>query len=98
MFRNIKIIDSYSFLAMALAEFPKTFGINELKKGFFPHKFNQPANQNYIGSYPSADYYQSEFFSVKKKKEFDQWYASVKDNLFDFQREFKDYCSSDVVY
>jgi len=29
MFRNIKIIDSYSFLAMALAEFPKTFGIND---------------------------------------------------------------------
>ena len=91
MFRNIKIIDSYSFLAMALAEFPKTFGINELKKGFFPHKFNQPTNQNYIGSYPSVDYYQSEFFSVKKKKEFDQWYESVKNNLFDFQKEFKDY-------
>ena len=63
--RQIKIIDSYSFLTMALAEFPKTFGINELKKGYFTHKFNIPNNQNHIGPYPSADNYQSEFLNVK---------------------------------
>ena len=62
--RQIKTINSYSFLAMALSEFSKTFWISELKKGFFPHKFNFPSNQNYIGTYPSADYYQSEYFNV----------------------------------
>ena len=46
---------------MELAEFLKTFGINEFKKGFFSHKFIIPNNQNYIGPYPSADNYQSEF-------------------------------------
>ena len=96
MHRQTKIIDSYSFLTMALSEFPKTFGINELKKGFFPHKFNLPINQNYIGTYPTADNYQSEFFNVKKKKEFDQWYNLVKDQVFDFKKEFEDYCWSDV--
>ena len=96
MHRQIKIIDSYSFLAMALSEFPKTFGISELKKGFFPHKFNLPINQNYIGTYPTADMYQSEFFNVKKKKEFDQWYDHVKNQVFDFKKEFEDYCWSDV--
>ena len=96
MHRQTKIIDSYSFLTMALSEFPKTFGISELKKGFFPHKFNLPGNQNYIGTYPPADNYQSEFFNVKKKKEFDQWYDSVKDQNFDFKKEFEDYCWSDV--
>ena len=94
--RQIKIIDSYSFLAMALSEFSKTFGISELKKGFFPHKFNLPCNQNYIGTYPSADYYQSEYFNVKKKKQFDEWYATVKNQKFDFKKEFEDYCWSDV--
>ena len=38
--RNVKIIDSLSFLPMALEKFPKTFDIKELKKGFFPHEFN----------------------------------------------------------
>ena len=81
---------------MALSEFSKTFGISELKKGFFPHKFNLPCNQNYIGTYPSADYYQSEYFNVKKKKQFDEWYATVKNQKFDFKKEFEDYCWSDV--
>ena len=52
---------------MAFSEFSKTLGISELKKGFFPHKFDLPLNQNYIGTYHSADYYQSEYFNVKKE-------------------------------
>ena len=51
-FLNIKIIDSFNFIPMGLSKFPKTFGINELKKGYFPHLFNKPENQNYIGPYP----------------------------------------------
>ena len=27
---------------------------------------NRPSNQNYIGTYPSAEYYESDFFKVKK--------------------------------
>ena len=71
MHRQIKIIDSYSFVAMALSEFTKTFGISELKKGFFPHKFNTVENQEYVGNYPSKEYYQSEYFKKSKKAEFD---------------------------
>ena len=37
---NIKFIDSMNFFPMALSNFPKTFGLNEMKKGFFPHFFN----------------------------------------------------------
>jgi len=32
----IKIIDSHNFMASALSAFPKTFGLNELKKGYYP--------------------------------------------------------------
>ena len=96
MHLQIKIIDSYSFLHMALSEFSKTFGITEFKKGFFPFKFNLPSNQNYIGTYSSAEYFESDFFKVKKKKEFDQWYTTVKCQKFDFKKEFVDYFWSDV--
>ena len=34
---TIKFIDSLSFFQMPLSAFPKTFGLTELKKGFFPH-------------------------------------------------------------
>ncbi|CAH3167987.1 unnamed protein product [Pocillopora meandrina] len=44
---NIKFIDSMNFFPMALANFPKTFGLNELKKGFFPHFFNTQEHQIY---------------------------------------------------
>ena len=39
---------------MSLANFPKTFGLNELSKGYFPHYFNTDANQNYEGPLPDV--------------------------------------------
>ncbi|GBM55080.1 hypothetical protein AVEN_258617-1, partial [Araneus ventricosus] len=36
---NIKIIDSFNFLPMALSKLPSCFGLSELKKGFFPHLY-----------------------------------------------------------
>ena len=49
---KIKFIDSLSFIPMRLADFPKTFGLNELAKGYFPHLFKKTENQNYIGPLP----------------------------------------------
>ena len=37
---SIRFIDSLNFLQMPLKSFPKTFGMIELKKGYFPHYFN----------------------------------------------------------
>ena len=72
-FRSIKIIDSAVFLPIPLEKFPKTFDIHELKKGFFPHIFNKPENYNYVGVYPEQKYYKPEFFTVKKKSDFEAW-------------------------
>jgi hypothetical protein len=38
---KLKIIDSMNFVAQPLSSFPKTFGLTELKKGYFPHYFNK---------------------------------------------------------
>jgi hypothetical protein len=54
---NIRFIDSISFTLMPLRDFPKTFGLTELAKGHFPHKFNTDENQNYIGPYPAKEFY-----------------------------------------
>ena len=87
-FNNIKYIDSYSFIPMALANFPKTFGMTELKKGFFPHKFNTPENQNYKGAIPGKVYNQSDYFSQLKKKEFNIWYESQQIKFLTLNKSF----------
>ena len=69
-FMSIKIIDSINFIPMALAKMPKTFGLVELKKGYFPHFFNTPDNQAYVGEYPSPSFYGAEYMSVNENEIF----------------------------
>lgn len=95
-YRNVKIIDSYSFIPIPLSDFPSAFGISEEKKGFFPHLFNKKENQSYVGQYPSEEFYGCEYFKEERLREFKNWYSSVKNNVFDFQKEIKEYCWSDV--
>ena len=39
---NKKFLDSYLFISLPLAAFPKCFGISELRKGYFPHHLTSP--------------------------------------------------------
>ena len=41
---DIRFIDSLNFIPMSLVKFPKTFGQDELCKGYFPHRFNKDEN------------------------------------------------------
>ena len=66
--------DSLCFLPFSLASFPTTLGIEELCKGFFPHKFNTVENQDYEGPMPPRDTYDPDGMSAKKKAEFKRWY------------------------
>ena len=63
--------DSLCFLPFSLASFPSTFGLTELKKGFFPHLFNTMANQDYVGPMPPMDTYDPNGMSPKKKTKFE---------------------------
>ena len=95
---NVKFIDSRNFFPMALSNFPKTFGIDELKKGFFPHFFNTQQNQIYVGYMPDKSYYDPDGMSTACKDEFHKWYdEKVSERyIFNFQRELLTYCQSDV--
>ena len=93
---NIRFIDSISFTMQPLRDFPKTFGLVELAKGYFPHKYNTDENQNYVGKYPDKKYYGYECMTKNDREKFNKWYETTKDQVFNFKDEMFKYCKSDV--
>ena len=93
---RLRFIDSLSFFQMPLSAFPKTFGLTELCKGYFPHKFNLPDYQTYVGPVPALDYYMPETMSPEGKQALETWHQQQRDKVFDFQKELVAYCKSDV--
>ena len=94
---NIRLLDSLNFLPMPLAQLPKSFGLEELKKGFFPHFFNTPDNQeDILLNLPDMKYYDPDSMSKERRKEFMEWYEIHKHDTFYFQKEMQEYCISDV--
>ena len=91
--------DSLCFLPIPLASFAETFNLTQLKKGFFPHEFNLPHHQSYVGQIPALEFFDPEGMSEKKKKELEEWHADqVRRNVkYDFQQEMEAYCRSDVA-
>ncbi|XP_048240234.1 uncharacterized protein LOC125373278 [Haliotis rufescens] len=90
--------DSLNFIPYPLKAFPKSFGPNELKKGYIPHFFNTEANQTYRGPYPPAVMYDPDGMSPTERTAFLQWHTQeVQEGaLFDLQEELLAYCQSDV--
>ena len=95
----VKFIDSLCFIPMPLASFPSTFNLTELKKGFFPHLFNSPSNQNYVGRIPDLEFYDPDGMMAEKKEELVKWHEEqVARNIeFNFKEEMVEYCKSDVA-
>ena len=93
---RLRFIDSLSFFQMPLSAFPKTFGLTELCKGYFPHKFNHPDHQTYVGPVPALDYYMPETLAPKDRQALETWHQQQRDKVFDFQKELVAYCQSDV--
>ena len=93
---RLRFIDSLSFFQMPLSAFPKTFGLTEGCKGYFPHKFNHPDHQTYVGPVPALDYYMPETLSPEGRQALETWHQQQRDKVFDFQKELVKYCQSDV--
>ena len=87
-----------NFIPMRLADFPRTFGIDELAKGYFPHLFNRKENEGYVGPIPPSPYYNPDGMSPTAKEAFLQWHTRLKDAdyVFNFWEEILAYCRSDV--
>ena len=95
---NIKVIDSLNFFPFPLSALPKLFGINELKKGYFPHKMNLLRNQTYVGPYPNLELYGCDSMNEVNRSAFLKWHREKIENncVFDFAQEMLNYCRSDV--
>lgn len=95
---RIRFIDSLNFLQMPLKAFPKTFGLDELKKGYFPHYFNKECHKNYKGNIPSKKHYGYNQMKSDEREKFLKWYEERVNNnyVFDFNKELIEYCRSDV--
>ena len=50
---KIRFIDSINFVQDKLAKFPETFGLTEMKKGYFPHFFNVPKTKITLDKFPT---------------------------------------------
>uniref|UniRef100_A0A1I8G1X0 DNA-directed DNA polymerase n=1 Tax=Macrostomum lignano TaxID=282301 RepID=A0A1I8G1X0_9PLAT len=90
---KITFKDSLNFIPIGLAQFPKALGLGtQLTKGDFPHVFNQPQNW---GPYCSIDMY-----GGKKNKQHDSiadWLAKQEGQVFNFNKEYLDYCLQDTL-
>ncbi|XP_076840662.1 uncharacterized protein LOC143485207 isoform X1 [Brachyhypopomus gauderio] len=93
---NQRFIDSLCFLPMRLAAMPRAMGFATEIKGHFPHRFNIPENQGYVGPYPAPEFYDVDYMLRKDRDEFYRWYETVKDGVFDFAKEIELYCVNDV--
>lgn len=95
---GIKFIDSLNFFPMFLASFPKTFGLKEEAKGFFPHFFNIPTLQQYVGAMPDQHYYDPDGMKPERRSEFERWYQEqvASHRVFNLQAELLKYCQSDA--
>ena len=96
---GIKLKDSLNFLPMKLASIPKAFGFKELKKGYFPHYFNCPANEEYNGIIPDHHYYGTSSMKPEDRIKFFEWYNPLKEakQQFNLKKERWEYCNSDVA-
>ena len=95
---HLKFIDSLNYMHMSLSALPKAYGLSNIKKGTFPHLFNTPENENYVGEMPPLDTYSPDTMSAKDREEFLNWYGEkvAQGYQFDFQKEIIKYCKQDV--
>ena len=82
---KIRCIDSLAFFLCRLSDLSDTYSI-DTKKGYFPHKFNIPENQNYVGPMPDIEMYGPKNMYPTECKVFVKWYRSVKNETFDFKQ------------
>ena len=79
---TLRIIDSCNFIPAPLSSFPKTFGLTEMKKGYFPYLFNTRVNENYVGPCPAVENYNPDQMKPAQRKAFLMSYEEQKNKIF----------------
>lgn len=97
-FRNLKFIDSINFLCAPLSKLPSMLNIENIAKGYFPHLFNRPENQDYVGKIPDLEYYTPDDMMASARSQLIEWHNArvAEDYVFNFKHEILYYCKLDV--
>ena len=105
---DVTFKDSLCFIPSALRDMPNNFGVEELRKGFFPHKLmtveymKQSSLSNFKVMKPSQDFFPGDFRVGKagreEKKELDIFLKGFYegDNVWDLKKDAIEYCISDT--
>ena len=91
---RIRFIDSLSFFQMPLSAFPKTFGLTELRKGYFLTNSTCPkTKRTWDPSRPSTTTCPKPC-PPKARQALETWHKEQRDKevVFDFQKELVAYC------
>lgn len=78
--KTVTFKDTCKYVVCSLDAWAKQFGLSSLK-GFFPHGFNTPENQNHVGPLPAEEFFETKFMTEKRYAEFKKWYE-IKKNHF----------------
>lgn len=84
--QTVQFLDFMAFVPGSLRSIGKSFGL-PICKGDFPHMFSVPENQNYIGSIPSMEDEEKDYFGMLHKRtkeeqeELRKWYEKEKETV-----------------
>lgn len=94
---NIRFVDSYRLIPLPLRSFPATFGLKELKKGYFPYRFLTEETRTYYGPLPDIKWFDFDKLKPKDHKAALQWYNENKGKDIHLMDLCWEYCESDVL-
>lgn len=100
---NVTILDSYRYFQCALKHLPKSFDLQGVEKGHFPHLFNKLENADYEGDLPDQMFFGTEFMKEGDFEKFESWWREEDEKirtgelpLWNLKAELLKYCRDDV--
>ena len=76
---HLRFVDSFNFMTMPLKNMPATFGLCELKKGYFAHLFNTEEHQKLSWSHATDTGLPFGSHEETEQSTFRLWYKHQKD-------------------
>ena len=80
---------------------PKSLGLKEMRKGYFPHLYNTQEMNNleglkFLPHLPPIKFYNVNNMNIEKREQFLIWNENNTHKCLDFYKELLKYCRSDV--
>nr|CAD2207804.1 unnamed protein product [Meloidogyne enterolobii] len=95
----ISFRDSFNWMMLKLEQLPKALAleIDEGGKSFFPHGWNFNKNMNIcLDGLPERQYYYPDSMGKERRKLFEEWYCTNKNESFCLREKIIEYCEQDV--